>query len=50
MLSIAQVIEHHRHTHAREVLMAACQRAMDDGCMEAVVKRFTTMTRAVARN
>ena len=46
--SIAQVIEHHRHTHAREVLMAACQQAIDDGCMETVVERFTTTTQVAA--
>lgn len=48
MCSIAQVIQRHRQTHAREVLIAACQQAIESGDMEAVVERFITTTQAAA--
>ena len=46
--SISQVIQQYRQTHAREVLFSACQQAIDDGDIDAVVERFTTTTQAAA--
>ena len=48
ILSIAQVIHRHQTTHARDILITACQQAIDDGNLEAVVERFTTTTQAAA--
>ena len=48
ILSIAQVIHRHQATHARDILITACQQAIDEGDLEAVVERFTTTTQAAA--
>lgn len=46
--SIAQVIQHQRQVHAKEVLLTACQQAINDGNLDTVVKRFITTTQVAA--
>lgn len=46
--SVADVIQRHRHHHAREVLIAACEQAIADGHMDSVVERFITSTQVAA--
>lgn len=48
LCSIAQVIQHHRQKHAKDVLMSAAQQAIETGNLDAIVTRFTTSTRTAA--
>jgi len=41
--SVADVIRQHRAEHARAVLIAACQEAIQTGAIEPVLERFITM-------
>jgi len=41
--SVAQVIRQHRAEHARDVLVAACQQAVQTGSLQAVLERFIAM-------
>jgi hypothetical protein len=45
--TLAEVIEQHRAEHARAVLRAACQQAIETGDVEAVVERFSTLPQVV---
>ena len=41
--SLAEVIRQHRAEHARALLIAACEEAIQAGCMEPVLERFVVM-------
>jgi hypothetical protein len=41
--SIAEVIEQHRADHARALLTAACQQAIETGNVDAILERFLTL-------